>query len=483
MTIELKASFLERQAKAAQARAILQHFSAALKTARFYPPEHPSFIEAVKLLHHSVLTSLITPAPLVFNRVGREIYFGGFALVDNNLAQKQMVNELTDQQIFRLTFTPGITLEELTSLIFHLGRETGKGDSARLLKDSGWRESLPHIAVGFGQPVIGEGQEGGGVAPAGGDAQKKVEQEKLRQAGQIYEEGLQRLNHFLSGVQWRRDLELGSVSEYARIMVGNTSVDEKPLMAQTIHRPVGWDSSQHALNVSILSISLGKFLNFSQEQLTLLGEAALIHDIGTITLSPEILQKQGQLSAQERELFQSHPVEGAALLSGVDGINGITLAVALEHHLRQDGTGYPFLPDPAASHLFSRMVAICDFYDASVHLSQRNEQIIPAKALAYMWQKRGNWFDTVLLKAFIQVMGIYPLGSLVRLGDKSLAFVVANNPQNLKKPWVVLVSEEPTSPVNLMELDESTGLFKYSIQEVLSPVQQKIDPLRHMLPV
>jgi HD-GYP domain-containing protein (c-di-GMP phosphodiesterase class II) len=480
MTTEPIASFLERRIKNTQARSLLQYLSAAGKTARFYPPDHPSFVEAIKILHQSIQSTLVGQSFLVFNRIGKELCFGDVVLVDNSLAQRQMVNDLCARQIFRLTFYEGVTREELAGMVNHFGRETGTGEGFREAWEFWQKKPYPHIEVGIGQPVINrnEGEPAGGMPVA---ARLDAETEKRRRAQKTYAEGVKSLTQFLEQMQADGEVKLEPVRAVAGHLAEAIAEDEVPLFARTCSRRKGWDTAQHAVNVGILSVCLGKLLGLSAEQLAILSEAALVHDIGTIFVPREILQKPTALSLEEQEVFERHPIEGASLLSRVPGINGLSLTVTLEHHLHYDGTGYPYLPGSTAPHPFSRVVALCDYYDAALNLSQKREGILPPQAVSYMWEKRHSYFDPILLKVFVQMVGIFPVGSLVRLEDGSMACVVASNLNNMQRPWVVLVDQKKIDlPMSLMDTDEETGQFKHSIVDTISPHQAGLDPAKYL---
>ncbi len=480
MTTAPKASFLERRIKSTQARSLLQHFSAASKAARFYPPDHPSFVDAIKVLHQSIQTTLAGQGSLVFNRIGKELCFGEIVLVDNSLAQRQMVNDLIARQIFRLTFYDGVTREELAGMINRLNRETGTGEGIREAREFWQKKLYSHIEVGIGQPVINRGEDDTtGEMPVA--AKLDVEKEKRRRAEKMYGDGVKRLTQFLEGIQTNGEVKLEPIRAVAGDLAETITEDEVPLLARTCSRRRGWDTAQHAVNVSILSVCLGKLLGLSIEQLAILSEAALVHDIGTVFVPREILQKPSALSPEEQEIFERHPVEGASLLSRVSGINGISLTVALEHHLHYDGTGYPVLAGSVAPHPFSRVVALCDYYDAALNLAQKQEGILPPQAVSYMWEKRGSFFDPILLKVFVQMVGIFPVGSLVRLEDGSAACVVASNLNDMQRPWIVLVEQEKCGlPISLMDADDETGQFKHSIVDIISPHQAGLDPAKYL---
>jgi hypothetical protein len=147
------------------------------------------------------------------------------------------------------------------------------------------------------------------------------------------------------------------------------------------------------------------------------------------------------------------------------------------------GLAIPPAQGPMVPHPFSSLVSLCDFYDASLSLAQKTPAVYPAKAIAYMWARRGSYFEPAYLKAFIQMMGIYPAGSLVRLEGGELAIVTLNHPQNLHRPQVRLIpssTREPSRELNLLETSGETGEYCHSIHEALSPLPFNLDPAKYL---
>jgi HD-GYP domain-containing protein (c-di-GMP phosphodiesterase class II) len=197
-----------------------------------------------------------------------------------------------------------------------------------------------------------------------------------------------------------------------------------------------------------------------------MGVAALFHDVGKVEIPRKILNKPGKFTPQEWEVMKSHPVVGARMLVTKRGLEPGTLRavqVALEHHIRYDGSGYPRLPLEATPGLFSRVVTVCDCYDAMTSVrAYRQVPITPAVTMAYLWQERAKGFDPVLIKAFVGMLGAYPPGSLVRLSDETLAVVVEPpRSRNVFRPVVKRWGSDDT-----LDLERTSGL---TITESLDP--------------
>jgi len=210
-----------------------------------------------------------------------------------------------------------------------LAIDAGKSGPEGSLRETLQRHPLPHIDVSFGQPAAAA-EDGISTAPA---PPGMLEKERRKKAEKLYGEGVQLFSQLISGIQSNQELTLSPIEALLVEYVGTAVEDENPLLSRTVSRKKGWDTSQHALHVSIFSLCLGKMLGFNPAQLATLGEAALLHDIGTALVPPEILEKQGDLAERERQIFERHPVDGAALLQRVPAVSGITLRVVLRASL------------------------------------------------------------------------------------------------------------------------------------------------------
>jgi HD-GYP domain-containing protein (c-di-GMP phosphodiesterase class II) len=201
----------------------------------------------------------------------------------------------------------------------------------------------------------------------------------------------------------------------------------------------------HAVNVSIVATSIGKFLGLDRRALADLAVAALLHDVGKSAVADKITNPIGSFTDEEREMCEQHPLEGAKLLARSTTLNATTLRclrVTLEHHAHADGTGYPRLPKLHKVSLLARLVAIADcFVSLQTHRSEAGLGVTPYEALGMILGPLAERFDKALLWALVQTVGFYPAGQLVELDDCSVAFVLHPNPNDLARPHVRVVRE------------------------------------------
>ncbi len=241
---------------------------------------------------------------------------------------------------------------------------------------------------------------------------------------------------------------------------------------------------QHCVNVSILSISLGQRLGLSKKMLGELGVAAILHDLGKATIPGWVLNKPGKLTAEEWKLMTDHPVQGVKMISKLRGLNELALRamiVAFEHHLNIDGSGYPKLGDHLAMSLFSRIVAITDCFDAmTAHRSYRRTPFTPYEALHHMLVANKEKFDPLLIKAFVNTVGMYPAGTVVLLDTNEIGVVTEHNSNDIFRPKVKIVADRDRQKVNgavmdLSKREEGRDTYAVGIVSALNPEEYGIN--------
>jgi HD-GYP domain-containing protein (c-di-GMP phosphodiesterase class II) len=184
----------------------------------------------------------------------------------------------------------------------------------------------------------------------------------------------------------------------------------------------------HSINVSLLATALGRQIGLSKVALEQLCVRALFHDLGKVEIPTTILHKEGKLSAEEWQTMQNHPVVGVRKILRISANKAMRSKIIqgpFEHHLNNDLTGYPKTHFIKRVSLMGKILRIADVYEAlTAERVYRPRSFTPDEALRKMWSEAGKSFDPILLKCFISMMGIYPVGSLVELNDSRTALVI-----------------------------------------------------------
>ena len=230
----------------------------------------------------------------------------------------------------------------------------------------------------------------------------------------------------------------------------------------------------HSLAVCALMIAVGRQFGIEGQELRNLGVAGLLHDIGMIKEPHWLLTKPEPLSEQEYEAIRMHPKIGWVILSDAPEMNEMALDVCLHHHERMDGEGYPDkLPGERLS-LYSRICAVCDTYDTLTSDRCYAKALTPADAIREMAASRIGHFDEKVFQAFVKAIGIYPVGTLVRLKSERLAVVTEQAARSLLTPKVkVIFSTKLDMPVTQASLDLSKS--RDSIVGVEDPKKWRLD--------
>jgi HD-GYP domain-containing protein (c-di-GMP phosphodiesterase class II) len=248
----------------------------------------------------------------------------------------------------------------------------------------------------------------------------------------------------------------------------------------------------HSVNVSLLSMALGNRAGYPKIELADLGLAALFHDVGKCAISLDILNKPGEFTKEEWDVMRSHPIEGVFSLVQLRGLGNVPArmaAASFEHHMNYDYSGYPKLGVPWKQTIASRIVTIADCYDAMTSSRvYRREPISPPNVLKLMFAKSGQAFDPILLKLFVNCVGILPIGTLVMLDSNQLAVVLkpADDKVNAERPLVRVITDVEGNPMDdgpeldLIQQDEA-GSYLHSIVRLVDNTEYRFDTSRYFV--
>lgn len=246
----------------------------------------------------------------------------------------------------------------------------------------------------------------------------------------------------------------------------------------------------HSVNVCVLSIAFGMRIGLSKRLLSELGMAALFHDIGMVKLPLELLNKRGRYEQDEREAMQRHTIIACKEMLGKKNLSDQAIRrvlVAYEHHLDYNVGGYPRVRRGRRIHLFSRIVEIVDAFDSMTTAKPYREAFLPDEALKIMLKEAGTKFDPVLIKIFVNMVGVFPLGTCVELntGEVALVFHNSNDPAKFDRPRVKLLLDADGNKLKprIVDLGEAgaNGGYKRTIVRSVDPSKLNLNVPNYLL--
>ncbi len=303
---------------------------------------------------------------------------------------------------------------------------------------------------------------------------------------EVYFKSISLVKEVIESINQQKALNIRKAKRLMQNAVNAIMQDESTLLGLANIKNYDEYTFNHSVNVAIYAIALGQRIGIPKKHLSHLGMAGLFHDIGKTKIPKEILNKSGKLSSQEWTMMRAHPLVGAEIVMRMKEWGELStrlIDAAFEHHLKYDLTGYPRLTRKRKITLFGRIVTIADFYDALVRPRVYNRfPYVSEKILGLMLERSGKDFDPAIVKVFINMIGIFPLGTLVLLNTNEMGIVsqIQEDSELIDRPKVCLLyysdgDYRKGKMVDLREMDEGTKDFKRSIVKTLDPNEYNIN--------
>ncbi|MFQ5742970.1 MAG: HD-GYP domain-containing protein [Acidobacteriota bacterium] len=432
-----------------------------------YPRGHPQIQQAIKDCYLRLRDLLQRERQIPIVLAGEEFVVGDFQVPIDGEILRELAQSLRDAGIEKLILLDGLRQWEIQFFLRLLNMEDEAIAQLGGIEQALEQEEIEHILAG----------------PLNIEPSDELAPDLLVRAWEAYASGLKVVHKLRHAVRTKGRLEkVEETREFVNDLVEVGMRQTRPLLALHALKVHDEYSFTHSIDVATLTLAMAKGLNFGKFELREATLAALLHDIGKERVPSEVLLKSGKLSEEEWKLMERHTWEGVKMLAATPGVGDLAPIVAYEHHWsqRRDGSNSAKWP----LHLVSELVTIADVYDALRSTRPYRDALHSDKAMNIMQEEAGAKFNPDLFAGFARMVGYYPPGTCVQLGEGEIGVVYQSNPDALKRPRILLVrdkQEQVLDPPRRIDLNEAgNGGYPYAIAEAVEAEAVGVDPFDYL---
>jgi putative nucleotidyltransferase with HDIG domain len=446
---------------------LLRRVASGMRNSTLYAPAHPLVARNMAGLVAVLAALHQQQSSIAVGIVGSDLVVADTPMHRVSSSMGELIRKLKDNKVERIAFERGVTQDELTALMANLARLGARGSDAE--RDL----STAHVRVG--RLKSDEDKKNDGIA-SDIAAIRKMYSKAVQTAEVAWESAT------VEGIP-DAPAALETVDGLADAVTQNRTA----LMALTAMRNYDNYTFTHMVNVSILAMAQARALGIDGKLLREFGMSALMHDIGKVRTPKEILNKPDKLTDDEFVIMRRHVVDGAEILRRTPEMPVLAPIVAFEHHLRLDNSGYPRTVKRDSMNLGSMLCAISDVYDA-MRSQRAYQQAHPTdRIIAVLKKNEGSQLDQHLVRRFVQLLGIYPPGNLVKLSTGEIAVVLHVHAPDPHRPRVRVLF---TAEGGRLDLPFERNLWEpqpdrhptelESVVAPLDPADYNLDPLNFL---
>jgi putative nucleotidyltransferase with HDIG domain len=442
----------------------VRRVGAAVRSAELYSPSHPLVQRSAAGLHAALEPALQDLPAVIVGFLEDDVVVNDFRLPRGSATLAGLLRDMRDRKIEKITFVRGVEIGEIRALMDELADRTSRTGVGDRLTSRGIRR------IQVGKVAVEETDD----SEVGLAAAKEVYSKAVTGAQTIWAAAK-------AGEQPDPADARGIIEGLSKLVYQ----DRSSLLALTALKRHDNYTFTHMVNVAALSMAMARSLDLEGPMLREFGFAALMHDIGKVKTPLEILNKPDKLTNEEFTIMKLHVVEGAHILRRTPETPALAPVVAFEHHLKQDLSGYPENIGSRKLNLCTMVVSVVDVFDALRSNRAYRAGLATDRIRHIMGQQDGTAFDRALLRRFVNLMGLFPVGTLVRLNTDEVGVVTQTHPEDPFRPQVKLILDSKGQPyetpllTNTWDRDDR-GEFPRDVVEAVDGPTVGIDPLAYL---
>jgi putative nucleotidyltransferase with HDIG domain len=443
---------------------LIRRLGATVRAAELYAPTHPLVHRTASGLL-SALTPALTDSPSVIVAfLEDDVVINDLRLPRGSANMAGLLRDMRDRKVEKITFGRGVELADIRALMDELAdRQSRSAVGDRLTARGVRRIVVSKVAV-----------EDEDSEPVGLAAAKQMYSKAVASAETIWAATK-------AGEQPDPADARGIIDSLSRLVYQ----DRTSLLALTALKRHDNYTFTHMVNVAALSMAMARSLDLEGPMLREFGFAALMHDIGKVHTPLEILNKPDKLTEEEFKIMKQHVVDGAHVLRRTPETPALAPLVAFEHHLKQDLSGYPENVGARKLNLCTMVVSIVDVFDALRSNRAYRAGLATDRIKHIMAQQESTAFNRTLLRRFVNLMGLFPIGTLVRLNTEEIGVVTQTHPDDPFRPQVKLIKDSTGAALETPLLTntwdrDNRGEFPRAVVEAVDAQQVGVDPLAYL---
>ena len=445
------------------ALALITLFSGAVKGMTFYPASHPAIKQPLMELHTILTRALDAEEQVSWGLIDGIMFFGDHLFVTPSTTIADLTNRMMEKEIGRIIVTSPISFDELEKFVKLFAVKGVRCEELSHQMEEQGITSFRLVRQGEEMPVNDTGEfERGSL---GGDVE-------------TYGRALSTIRTICSDIERGRIPNSAPLITVVDQMTRITMQEPWALLGLTMIKDYDSYTFNHCVNVGILAMALGSSLGLDAAAIRDLGIAGQLHDIGKTMIPKTILNKPGKLSGAEFEEMKRHPELGAKIIREMAGFTPRIASMVLGHHLHHDRSGYPEWSRDVPSDQMIDIIATADTYDAITTLRAYQRPVNPRTALNVMQKLAHTILDTTIVGRFVELMGTYPVGTLVRLDTNEIAAVHRPNPLDEEAPLVRILIDGTGKRLHTphdQALICEDGSYYARIVAIVDPLLKNID--------
>ncbi len=437
---------------------LIRSLGTSLKNRRLYPPAHPLVRSAMEKCHSDILLFFAERQELALAISDGTLVFEGVPIFKLTSSLDFFMARLSAIGIPAIVFEKGLATEDIERFVRFLHETKEEGLSPSEAQERIGKMGVSHIRV---KPPRDE------------------EEDDYSLARNTYDNAVNAVVTLMQEIRMGR-IPSGAESErVVRDITGMLKRNRDAIMALTLIKNFDEYTYTHSVNVAVISLAMADALFLSPQEKSEVGVAGLLHDVGKTQLALDLIRKPGNLTFREFEEIKKHPEEGFVLLGKMPHIRPTSAYMVREHHLRYDRQGYPELGPDYPAHPQSQIIAVADCYDAMTTMRAYQKAKQPLEALEIMGKLSGKSLDAGTFSVLKNVMGSYPIGTMVRLNSMEVGVITGVGPAGMGPVRIQILVDRRGNPLprpEEVEIAEIAARPPHSRRAILGTVNPLLYP-------